>query len=209
MPRRHCLLALFALAVAATASRADQIGYDYNFLTPLAVTGDPGNLGAVSFATTAGGHLDGHAVVAAATLGALTSAPASAPDHFSGQSYDLTLQLKDDASGKSGTLTFVGKLFGTLWSTNVNVTTSFDTPTNSLVLGNDTYTVKMGPFIFDPNPTVVGSLTATIDVQAGGGATGPSTQVADAPEPSALVLAGLGAAAVVGRWRRGRARRQA
>jgi hypothetical protein len=44
-------------------------------------------------------------------------------------------------------LIFVGKLFGTLTATTENITTSFTTPMQKLVLGNDTYTVRIGPLV--------------------------------------------------------------
>jgi hypothetical protein len=180
--------------LAAPAARADPIGFGYNFLTPPAVTGDDGNLGAVSFATTAGGQASGHAVLTAASLAVVTAAPLTNPDTFSGQAYDLTLQLTDGPSGKSGALTFTGKLMGSLTPLDAKVTTSFDVPTKTLVLGNDKFTVTVGPLV-EPagnNPTVVGTLMATVDAQAAGG---PVTPTAQAPEPPALALAGFGVAA--------------
>ncbi len=196
---------LAALFLAASTARADQIGYEYNFVTPLAVSGDPGSLGNVSFATTAGSHVSTAATtVTAATLAAVSSAPASAPDKFSGETYNLTLQLSDDASGKSGTLTFNGKLFGTLSAQSANITSSFTSATQTLVLGNDKYTVNLGPFALNSTTTMVGTLQATIDVSPGVASTGPSTQIADAPEPSTLLLAGLGGLAAAVAWRRPR-----
>jgi hypothetical protein len=195
---------LAALLLAAPPGRADQIGFEYNFLTPQAVTGDQGNLGAITFATAPAGHAGGHSILTAASLAAVTAAPLTSPDTFSGQPYTLTLQLTDDPSGKSGTLTFTGRLFGTLTPIDANITTSFDAATKSLRLGSDTYTVSLGPLNGPAtlNPTVVGTLMATVDVQAGGGTTGPSTQVEQAPEPSALALAGAGLALAAAAWRR-------
>ncbi len=184
------------LFFTAPPVRADPIGFGYNFLTPPAVTGDDGNLGAVSFATTPGGQASGHAVLTAASLAVVTAAPLTNPDTFSGQTYDLTLQLIDGPSGKSGSLTFTGKLLGSLTPLDAKVSTSFDVPTKTLVLGTDRYTVSVGPLV-EPagnNPTVVGTLLATVDVQAAGG---PVAPVSQAPEPSALALAGLGLAAAL------------
>jgi hypothetical protein len=187
---------LAALLLTACGARGDQIGYEYNFVTPAAVTGDPGNLGAISFATMASGHVSSaNATLTAATLAAATSAPASAPDTYHGQTYDLTLQLTDDASGKSGALTFAGKLFGTLSAQSANISTSFDNPGKSLVLGNDRYTVTLGPFNSSPNPTIVGTLMAAIQVDALAPTVTPAAQ---SPEPPALVLAGVGLCAAIG-----------
>jgi hypothetical protein len=202
MPLRTRFLALQCGLLAASllappAGRADQIGYEYNFLTPSAVTGDEGNSGAVTFATAAPGHASGNSVLTAASLAAITAAPLTSPDTFSGQTYALTLQLTDDPSGKSGTLTFTGRLFGSLTPLDANITTSFAPATKTLVLGNDTYTVSIGPLNGPsaPNPTVVGLLMASVDVRAGGSTT--PTQVEQAPEPSGLVLTLVGLAGVV------------
>lgn len=186
------------------AGRADQIGFDYNFVTPSAVTGDAGNSGAVSFATMPAGHASGNSVLTAASVAAVTASTLTTPDTFNGQTYNLTLQLTDDPSGKSGSLTFTGKLFGTLTPLAANITTSFDTPTQTLRLGNDSYTVTLGPLKgpATPNPTVVGTLFATVDVQSGGGSNTPTTQVDQAPEPSGLALACAGLALFAAAWRR-------
>jgi hypothetical protein len=196
-------VAFTAVALTATAARADQIGYGYDFQTPAPVTGDDGNLGAVSFATTNPGHASGHALLTAASLAVVTAAPLNNPDTFSGQTYNVAIDLTDDASGKTGSLNFIGKLFGSLTPVDANITTSFDPPTKTLVLGNDKYTVTLGPLVQPDgnNPTVVGTLMATVDVQAVGlPVVEPAAQ---APEPSALLLAGLGVAAALAR-RRGR-----
>jgi hypothetical protein len=197
--RRGSLLVLaigLAALAAPAAARADQIGYGYDFLTPAAVTGDQGNLGAVSFATTNPGTATGHAVVTATQLAVVTSAPSDNPDTFSGQTYSLTMHLTDDPSGKSGTLTFTGTLTGSLSVQNVNIRTSFSPATKTLVLGNDTYTVSLGSTTLGPDPTSVTALSATIDVRA-------IEITSQAPEPSALVLTVLGLTTVLARRRRG------
>jgi hypothetical protein len=176
--------------MAPAYSAADPITYDYNFLTPAAVTGDPGNLGAVSFATTSGGHeSSANVTVTAATLAAATSAPDNAPDVFSGQTYKLSLQLTDDTSGNAGTLTFVGKLFGTLSSQKAAITTSFVAPTQTMNLGTFLYTVSIAPIVSSTNPTLVGTLNATIEAKVSDGFL---TEAFESPEPPALALAAIG-----------------
>jgi hypothetical protein len=202
-----CAVALFTLAVTATAARADQtpISFGYDFTTPQTVTGDAGNFGSVAFATTNGGTTTGpSATLTAASLTAVSAAPSNNPDTFTGETYNVTLALHDTASGKSVSLTFVGKLFGTLTATTTNITTSFATSTQTLTLGNDKYTVTVGPLVppAKATATVIGDLMTTVAVQAG---VGPVvTPAVQSPEPSALVLAGLGLAATLGRWTRRR-----
>jgi hypothetical protein len=188
------------LVLCPCAVYADPIGFGYNFMTPTSVTGDGGNLGVVSFSTTDPGHASGTATLTAASLTAVTSAANSNPDTFNGETYSLLLQLTDTSSGKSGSLNFTGKLFGSLTATAASITTSFSPATKQLVLGNDLYTVSVGPLVppTTANPTVVGTLFATVAAQPetvnhqGGG------QVAEsAPEPGSLVLAVVSVLGVV------------
>jgi hypothetical protein len=204
-PRRSAVVTalVIALAASAPAARADQIPFAYNFSTPTAVTGDAGNFGTVAFAATNGGNATGpSASLIAASLSAISSAPASNPDTFSGETYSVTLSLTDTPSGKSGTLTFVGGLFGSLTATTENITTSFATATQKLVLGNDTYTVTIGPLVpqTPANPTLIGTLMAAVAVQAGVS----GTPVSQTPEPTTLVLAVVGGLAGLVTRRRGR-----
>lgn len=187
------MVCLTALAAPA-AARADQISYGYDFLTPTAVTGDQGNLGAVSFATTNPGNATGHAVVTATQLAVVTSAPANNPDTFTGETFSLTMNLTDGPSGKTGSLTFIGSLNGSLSVQSVNISAAFGQPTQTLVLGNDSYTVSLGTVTLGPNPTAVAPLMATIDVHAATGTT-------QTPEPSTLVLTVVGLTPALARRR--------
>jgi hypothetical protein len=201
MLRRIIFRAVAAVIVGLTptVARAEPtpISFGYDFTTPQTVTGDAGNFGSVAFATTNGGTATGPSVsLTAASITAISSALPSNPDTFSGETYNVTLALTDSASGKSGSLTFVGKLFGTLTGEVSNIKTSFASPTQTLMLGHDKYTVTLGPLVppATPNATVVGDLMSTVAVQAVGGVVTPASQ---SPEPCTLLLAGLGLAAVV------------
>jgi len=109
--------------------------------------------------------------------------------------YQLALHLTDQASGASGTLTFGGYLSGTLPVSYgialYSLTNTFVGPTTqSLKLGQNLYTVTIGPVVlpqefiapddFPSNDS--GSISASISVQ-------PLTN--SAPEPSSLLLACL------------------
>jgi hypothetical protein len=181
------------MLVCPFAVYAEPISFGYNFQTPSSVTGDAGNFGVVSFSTTNGGQASGTATLTAASLTAVTSAPSNNPDTFSGETYNVQLQLTDNASGKSGALNFTGKLFGSLTPTAANITTSFSPAMRTLVLGSDLYKVTVGPLVppTTPNPTVVGTLFATVSAQAEGSQQ-TVTQTSNSPEPGSLLLGILG-----------------
>jgi hypothetical protein len=182
-------MALGLLALSPLAVRADPISFGYNFQTPTSVTGDSGNLGVISFATTNPGQGSGSATVAATQLAAVSSAPASNPDTFTGEAYNLTLQVTDTASGQTGTLIFAGQLFGTLTATTTNIKTTFAKATQQIVLGADKYTITVGPLVppTTPNSGTIGTLDATITAEAQS-----VTLPSESPEPTGLVLAGIG-----------------
>jgi hypothetical protein len=202
------VVALAALLVTGTAS-AEPVSWSYFWSpTPGVVTSDDGTLGSVTFLPNSGGPMLGSAVggdnIQAASLTA--SAPASGLATFTNQGYGLTLNLTDNASNATGSLTFGGALSGTLGSTN-NIANTFTGPAvQSLNLGGNEYTVGLGLFV-PPAPGTPGSLGANVLVVTGPGSS-PAPPVNDVPEPATLLLAGLGFSALGVRcwWRRERAR---
>ena len=131
-------------------------------------------------------------------------ASANSPDTLNNTgAYSLTLTLTDTASGMSGSLTFNGKLSGTFSKDSANITNQFSSPlTQTLLLGNNSYTVNIGPYSppGPPDSTNFGSIAAHVSVS-----TLAITEVA--PEPSSLLLAlfGLSGAGAFS-WRKRRAR---
>jgi hypothetical protein len=112
--------------------------------------------------------------------------------------FNLTVGLKDGASGASGFLTFKGSVDGTLYGAQTGsvLKVAFASPTNqSLVLGQHQYAVSLAPFTFNYQGTDNGfSPYQPVPM---------SVQVSDVPEPSTLALAAVGLAAVGWRaWRR-------
>ncbi len=132
---------------------------------------------------------------AALTVAALHTSTDPRPDknHFEGTSrYRLALHLTDDTSGTHGEFVF----FSTISNIGPQIFNSLTSPpAQSLQLGNNLYTVTFGSAdIPSFGETRAGSLSASVDVQP-----------VAAPEPSTLILAGLGASALVGAaWRRRR-----
>jgi len=110
--------------------------------------------------------------------------------------YNVT--LTDEASGKSGTLTFHGNLDATIAMMPVplppvkglplptalgfipNIT--YTNPSHSIVLGGSTFTVGMEKPLSLPGGTVTYSMMASV------------TATLNSPEPSTLTIAGLGMA---------------
>src|SRR5579884_3673851 len=128
-----------------------------------------------------------------------------------GAQYWLSLHLRDQASGNSGTLTFRGYFGGSLSlqdpSMAFSLTNTFTGPTTqTLQLGHNLYTVTLGPVVLpqyfnapDDGPDLsMGSISATISAQ-------PLTN--STPEPSSLLLAclGLPSLGLAGWFRRRRA----
>jgi len=118
--------------------------------------------------------------------------------------YSLSLDLRDIASGASGTLTFQGQLGGSFDGGTMGITNAFlGSTTQSLTLGKNVYTVTIGPFVPPPgwgdppySQEPPGSISASISVQ-------PVTSAT--PEPSSLLLACLAVPPLgLARWLRRR-----
>jgi hypothetical protein len=219
-------LALFCLA--GPKARADLIQWSYNWgSTPLSVSADGASTGGISLSTpssTATGSSD----IIAANLSTFSSALPGTFDTFTNKPYSLNLSLTDTASGAAGNLTFKGLFSGALSPTSAQITNVFLSPlTQALNLGANTYSVTIGPFSPPgiPGSTNLGSIGAHVQVTSGSPpvtvppvtvppVTVPPTGLDQSPEPTTLVLAGLGLPLVGAarglRWLRGRlARRQA
>jgi hypothetical protein len=97
--------------------------------------------------------------------------------------YTLFVNLTDTASMASGTVMFTGKLGGSFTATSAaSITNTLNDPsTQSIRLGDHLYTVTIGGYV-PPSPP--GALTS--------GVIGGHISVSDVPEPTSLVLGGLG-----------------
>jgi hypothetical protein len=169
--------------------------WSYSWSTTGVVTSDDGSLGRVTLSPGSGGPLTGSVDtgpgILAATLQA-TGPAAGTTAIFTNRTYGLTMHLTDLGSGKSGDVSFTGVLNGSLSST-FNLTNSFPSPTQSINLGGNQYTVTAGLFVPPPGPGSPGSVGAHVTVSPG---------VADVPEPASLVLAGVGVLAITLKCRR-------
>ena len=186
--------ALGLLVFAGAQAQAGFVGWDYSW-TPssLVVPADSGGTGGVSLTFMALDHADGPSDVIATNIRTFSSASRSSPDSITNGSYSLTLNLIDSASGQSGSVTFTGMLNGTFSTTSSNLANMFTGPTSEqLTLGGHMYTISIGPYAppGPPGAANAGTISAHVDVDDNGGGGGGGG--GDTPEPSTLVLSGLG-----------------
>lgn len=150
-------------------------------LTPGAITITGGNPGVAL----------GNADIVAVNLTAFTFSPIPEGKRYSftNSPYRLGITLTDVDSKQSGALHFAGVFDGSLTDSAVHLHTHLTSARwQSLILGSDRYTVSLTTYT-PPGPPAEGaegSINAFVSVQP-----------ASAPEPSALILAGIGLAGAV------------
>jgi hypothetical protein len=191
------VVATLLLLVSAGCARADMITpWTYSWsANPISVeANNPTPSGSVNMTVTPlapGVHMTGDSDINAVNLSTNSSVMGS-NDTFTDAPYSLKIHLTDLASSQSGDLTFNGEFNGTLNATTANIATTFlDPKTQTLVLGEHTYTVALNSYVPPGGPpqTVFGSIGAHVSIADSTG--GGGGNVHDVPEPSALVLAGL------------------
>jgi hypothetical protein len=184
---------LATVAFAVGHAKADFVAWTYNWgRSPVAVQADGTGTGGLSLTDEGTLHAVGSSDIVATNIRSFSSALRTAPDTFTNKAYTLSLFLKDDASGKSTTLTFGGVFNGTLSAVSANITTTFKGLVSQTVkLGDHTYTVTLNAYAPPGPPTAsnAGSITGhvAVDEFTPGGSGSHS-----APEPSSLLLAGTG-----------------
>lgn len=197
--------ALFAaalgwLACAGSPAQADPIPapnaqWSYNF-TPnnpsFQVLADSGT-GGVTLTNEPTKSATGSSDVVVTNITGFSAAAPGTPDTFGASSgnWSVNLVLKDVASGQTTKvpLTFSGKFGGSLSTQNSNVTNTYTPQTQTVTLGNFTYTVSLTSYT-PPAPQGAknsGSISAHIDVTQASGSISSVT-----PEPGSMALAGLG-----------------
>jgi hypothetical protein len=179
------------MLVAGTAARADLVPWSYNWSPkdPAVFADSPGT-GKITFTNEPSGNAVGTSDIVATNLKTFSTADPATPDTFTNKGYTLFLTLTDKPSGQSTTFTFNGVFNGTISSASSNITNTFTNGNiHTAVLGGNTYTVTIGQFTPPPPPGASnsGSISATAIVSVRNGPPNHGT-----PEPSSLVLAGLG-----------------
>jgi hypothetical protein len=177
--------AALALCLFGGASaRADFVGWSYNW-TPSSTevfANDP-TMGKIMLSNEPGASTVGDSFVVATNIRTVSSADPKTPAQFTDAFYSLTLTITDDDSKKTDSMVFTGKFDGTVSAKSAIVMNTFTGPeTQSKVIGNTLYTVKIGPFAppGPPSSTNSGSISALASVT-----------VSEVPEPSTLALSGL------------------
>jgi hypothetical protein len=209
-------LGLTVLGVLLTVGRlpADPVAWSYDWSrTPQVVNPDGSGTGGITLGlTTGGGHATDNADIVATILSTFGDAAIGTPDSYTNRPYSLTLHLTDDVLHASGMLTFTGMFSGTVTATTAAITNVFEGPTaQTLTLGNHRFRVTMGQYFAPGGPGgATGSIHAGVQVQtlsqSGGGqgqGNGQGSQQHNSPEPTCLVLCGIGLSCVsVAYWRR-------
>jgi hypothetical protein len=179
----------------------------------------PGSDAGLTFPNTGFTTASGDQSVVATAVVAWSVAGADAPDAVAQAQYSFALELLDEASGQTGTVSFAGSLDGTIWKDGANLTNSFTGATNqSLDLGDYRYAVALdlfeAPIGF--GEAAAGKITADVTITALDDPPAPVPPVvedpegptAQTPEPATVVLGGLGLGLVtLGRRARAWARR--
>jgi hypothetical protein len=183
------------------AAQAGFLNYSYHWsISPSPVLAS--GTGTVAMALGRGGIGRSRDLAMAVTTS--SSASASHPDHFYKNFY-LTMHLTDRANHRSGNLTFHGTVTGTLSAHSAHLLERFSTPLEHIRLGNHVYYVRLPSafWLAPPGSPHVPTIYATVwDPPVSPASAAPihtasvPTGAGAAPEPSTLVLAGLGAGLV-------------
>jgi hypothetical protein len=186
-------LALALVLLAAAEGRADLIHWTYSWSnSPSNLFADSPSTGFISLTNESSSNVIGDSDIVATNLQVHSTATTAHPDTYTSKAYTLTLTLNDQASGASGTLAFGGELSGTATAGSANITNTFTgIGVQSLLLGDNLYTVTIGPYSPPGPPNEVNS-----------GSIGAHAMVVihHLPEPGAFVLGGIGLSLLAFTW---------
>jgi hypothetical protein len=199
---RLCLALTMALA-AASEVRADRISFEYVYEPGHLRAGQPGGVtlwtGPVPAMIFEGSAPLGGGPTALPTIPLFgMKAPPGAPPLSLDTDFRFRMLLWESES-RLGELTLAGRLRGTLGPASSTMTLTFAEP-SPVRIGDHLYQLHVPPVVMPPaSPQAGVGLVARLSV----------SQVAHAPEPSALALAAVAALTCLAGWRRrGRAVRR-
>lgn len=201
------------LLLVGTSVRADQIPWAYSAVSPTAISASTSPLSSIAFSGSTG-NPHGPSGIIIYTVTASSFASESSPDSFSNVPFNLSVKLTDINSTFSGsgtvkttdTVNFAG-LFNATNVTPKSMLPGINTwtmvagnasPTSATVIlgADDTgwhkYQVDLTSFTSPGQPGgAAGSIQAVVNITPTEGP-GGSGEVNGTPEPTSLVLAGLG-----------------
>jgi hypothetical protein len=191
------------LSLASTPAWAEPVIWSYEWVTSPDVVAPSSGTGGVKLIPISGSATNIKDTIAV-RLEALS--PGDGTATFTDRPYSLTLNLMDEVSQAKGSLTFTGLLSGEITSSTAALTNVFTSDTSkSITLGGNLFAVTVGAFEspLAPGPAKLGKIGADVIVSGSGPVVPPVTEV---PEPTGMVLLGLGLSALgVGSWRKRRA----
>jgi hypothetical protein len=185
--------ALLVLPAATGPVRADYLNWSYtSTLNVPGVSVSSGSNGGASVTLTD---------VAQAGAGSIpviayeTQTSSTTPIAFNDATFNLALKITD-GNNAAGTLNFTGSLNGSLTATASSVVASFAPVTsNSITFDGHTYSVTIPPLSLDPPTSPQQDILAKVFVtnaSSGGTPPPPPPHTNGTPEPTSLLLAGLG-----------------
>src|SRR6476619_6780639 len=136
--KRWFAVAVAVCLLAGAQARAELVPWSYNW-TPSAteILADDPTTGKIILTNEPGGSAVGNTFVVATNIKTASSVDPSTPATFTNKSYGLALTIADEASGKTGTMTFSGVFNGTLSNKSAIIMNNFTGPqSQSMTLGN-------------------------------------------------------------------------
>ena len=207
--------AAVAFAAWTAPARADLVTVAWSYSsTPTATVNATTGGGSLTLSGESLTGMVGNSNIVPINVVAHSDALAGAPDVYTNAGYSLQVSLKDDLSGDHTTLTFQGAFNGTLSKQGADLSNTFTAGANqtlaggtiaqTVTLGGNQYTFSVGPLVgpAQSGASNAGAFGGHVSIVPGDSVGHPTST----PEPSALLLAGLGGLGALGvRFRRRRA----
>jgi hypothetical protein len=198
-PSTFFLVALVWLA-AASPSRATYIPWKYSWDNqPSAIHVDTPGTGIITLSDEPLRDAANTTNIVATNLQVFSTADPDHKEKVTNKGYTLTLFLLDDQSGKFGKMMFTGLLNGQISRLTSDLDNVFTgQKVQQLILGTHVFTVEMRTYTAPSPPNVKneGAIGARAEVRV--------ESISKTPEPSSLVLVGVGSTLGFAAWWRRR-----